>query len=710
MIGTNAFALNAANQSTIEQNPDEIIIVSASRKATILSKIPATVSKIDQEQIEENFVTDIKDLVKYEAGVSVKRQPARFGATLGTTGRSGSDSFNIRGIEGNRVMIQVDGIRVPDGFSFGAQSVGRGNYLDLGLVKNVEILRGPNSALYGSDALAGAVSFTTSDAKDIVKDGKAFGGRVLAGYNSADDEYSESLVLAAQGDKLGGLFAIANRDFKELENMGDVGGTGSARTKANPQDGNSLSFIGKVTYDINENNKLRFTAENMETKIDANVLSGLSASVSNLTSHDTGSRSRVSANLSSNYDGFINSGHYGIYWQKSENEQFTAEDRTILADRERRNTFNNEVFGASFDLGAKFQNHDFLFGGDFSKTKQNGLRDGKVPAANETFPAKAFPDTDFTLAGLFLSDQIDFGKLNINAAIRYDYYDLEPSGDIPNSDFVSKSQSDSRFSPKIGIIYKFDNGFSVYGNWGQGYKAPEPSQVNQFFENLAYGYKSEPNPDLKPETNKSYEAGVRYVNKNLFISLAAFKSDYENFIEQVVVSGGFTPSNPAVYQFVNLSKVKINGLEARLDYKADNGIGIKAAASYADGTQTDDDGSKYSLYSVDPFKFVVGVSYKPSDKKYGGELSMTYYARKDLNDTVGLCSGECYRPDSSAVLDLTAYYKITENAILRAGIMNLADAKYSYWSDVRGLGKSSNIVDAYTQAGRNYAVSIGYKF
>src|SRR3546814_10509902 len=94
----------------------------------------------------------------FEPGVSVQRQPARFGAALGATGRAGNESFNIRGIGGNRVLIQVDGVRVPDGFSFGAQASGRGDYVDLGLIKSVEILRGPSSALYGSDGLAGAVS------------------------------------------------------------------------------------------------------------------------------------------------------------------------------------------------------------------------------------------------------------------------------------------------------------------------------------------------------------------------------------------------------------------------------------------------------------------------------------------------------------------------------------------------------------------------
>ena len=125
---------------------DEIITVTATRTAIDVVDAPATVTVINQEQIADEMATDVRDIVRFEPGVSVRRAPARFGAALGTTGRAGNEDFNIRGIGGNRVLIQVDGIRSPQGFTFGAQEVGRGNATDVGLIKSVEILRGPASA------------------------------------------------------------------------------------------------------------------------------------------------------------------------------------------------------------------------------------------------------------------------------------------------------------------------------------------------------------------------------------------------------------------------------------------------------------------------------------------------------------------------------------------------------------------------------------
>ena len=133
------------------------VVVLGTRSLRLASNVPGTVSVIDAEQIETLLATDIKDLIRFEPGVSVPTSPARFSAALSGAGRDGNSGFTIRGMGGNRVLIIQDGVRVPDGFAFGAQSVGRGGYNDLDLTKSVEVLRGPASALYGSDGVAGAV-------------------------------------------------------------------------------------------------------------------------------------------------------------------------------------------------------------------------------------------------------------------------------------------------------------------------------------------------------------------------------------------------------------------------------------------------------------------------------------------------------------------------------------------------------------------------
>ena len=698
------------------------IVVTATRTAVKAEDLPVTVSVKTDEQIADELVTDIRDLVRFEPGVSVQRQPARFGAALGATGRAGNESFNIRGIGGNRVLIQVDGVRVPDGFSFGAQASGRGDYVDLGLIKSVEILRGPSSALYGSDGLAGAVSFITADPADFIETGKNVGGLLRAGYSSADEEFSETAILAGRSGDWSLMAAYTRRDWQELDNKGTVGGNGPARTEPNPQDGHSNAALARIVYDPANGHKLRLTGEYLDTELYTNGLTGVGpgsfgASVDRLEGWDTGERKRVSLDWSWEGEGVIDFARVALYWQDGEDRQYTEEDRTPSADRTRLNTFENRVIGASADARADFATgaiaHRLVFGGDISKTRQRGLRDGTVPPAGEVFPTRAFPSTDFTRGGLFAGDEISIadGRLILYPALRFDWYDLSPDDDPLLPAFSGAGQDGSRLSPKFGALWKITDTVRLFANYATGFKAPEPGQVNQFFENLAFGYTSAPNPDLDPERSESFEGGIRFSSDHVSLDVTAFSARYKDFISQEVVSGSFTPADPAVYQFVNLDRARVKGAEARFEGRASSGLYTTLALSYAKGDEIQPDGTRVPLSTIDPLKLVVGIGYRePQNGRFGGQLIMTHSARKEASRTDGLCTPECFRPDGFTILDATAFVRIVEGLTLRAGVFNILDEKYAWWSDVRGLASTSTVTDAYTQPGRNVSASLSFRF
>ncbi|QCB56851.1 TonB-dependent hemoglobin/transferrin/lactoferrin family receptor [Sphingopyxis sp. PAMC25046] len=698
------------------------IVVTATRTAVKAEDLPVTVTVKTDEQIADELVTDIRDLVRFEPGVSVQRQPARFGAALGATGRAGNDSFNIRGIGGNRVLIQVDGVRVPDGFSFGAQASGRGDYVDLGLIKSVEILRGPSSALYGSDGLAGAVSFITADPADFIQPGSNVGGLLRAAYSSADEEFSEAAILAGRSGDWSIMAAYTRRDWQELDNKGTVGGTGPARTEPNPQDGHSNAALARIVYDPANGHKLRLTGEYLDTELYTNGLTGVGpgsfgASVDRLEGWDSGERKRVSLDWSWEGEGAIDFARVALYWQDGEDRQYTEEDRTPSADRTRLNTFENRVIGASADARADFATgaiaHRLVFGGDISKTRQRGLRDGTVPPAGEVFPTRAFPSTDFTRGGLFAGDEISIadGRLILYPALRFDWYDLSPDDDPLLPAFSGAGQDGSRLSPKFGALWKITDTVRLFANYATGFKAPEPGQVNQFFENLAFGYTSAPNPDLDPERSESFEGGIRFSSDHVSLDVTAFSARYKDFISQEVVSGSFTPADPAVYQFVNLDRARVKGAEARFEGRASSGLYTTLALSYAKGNEILPDGTRVPLSTIDPLKLVAGIGYRePQSGRFGGQLIMTHSARKEASRTEGLCTPECFRPDGFTILDATAFVRIVEGLTLRAGVFNILDEKYAWWSDVRGLASTSTVTDAYTQPGRNVSASLSFRF
>ena len=713
----------AADEAATEN--DEQIVVTATRIPLQIADAPATVTVIDDEQIADELATDIKDLVRYEPGVSVRRAPARFGAALGATGRARNEDFIIRGIGGNRVLIQVDGIRSPQGFSFGAQDAGRGGYTDVSLVKSVEILRGPASALYGSDGLAGAISFTTSDPVDLVEPGSRFGGFVRASYSSADEEFTETAALAGIFGDVSAMLSYTRRDFQELENRGEIGGLGSSRTLPNPQDGNSNAVLGKLVWDTGAH-RVRLTAEYLETEVATDILSGQGPAflfgpfpswiVDDLTALDTTERGRVSLDWTYAGEDVIDYAHAAAYYQDGQDVQFTDEDRSPVGatprpDRERLNTFENEVYGASAEARSVFGGDAFrttlAFGGDISWTRQEGLRDGTEPPFGEVFPTRAFPATDFMLGGLFLASEFTFfdGALTLFPALRYDFYDLDPTDDPLLPDFAGSAQSDDRLSPKLGVTVKLANEVLLYANYAQGYRAPTPYQVNNFFENLAYGYTSLPNPDLGPETSESWEAGIKFSTEAVSLQLAAFTADYDDFISQQVVGGSFTPMDPAQYQFVNYDAVAIDGVEAKANFRMGNGFYSRFAIAYADGDILSPGQAPAPLDTIDPLNLVLGIGYRQPQGRFGGELIATHHARKPLDETDG-----GYRPDAFTILDATAFFAVTDALKLRAGIFNIFDEKYAYWQDVRGLSATSTTTDAYTRPGRNASVSLSFQF
>jgi hemoglobin/transferrin/lactoferrin receptor protein len=711
---------------------DEAIVVSATRTPVEIEDAPATVTVIDGEQIADELVTDIKDLVRFEPGITVRRAPARFGAALGSTGRAGNEDFNIRGIGGNRVLIQVDGIRSPQGFNFGAQDAGRGGYTDVGLVKSVEILRGPASALYGSDGLSGVISFVTSDPNDLIDEGNSFGGFARAQYSSADEEFAETAAIAGQFGDFSAMLAYTRRDFKELGNQGTDDVTGLLRTTPNPQNGESNAILGKLVWE-NGGHRIRLTGEYLDREVNSNILSGLGDvsfgpgftvwSVDRLEANDTTERKRFSLDYTWHGEGIIDYAHIAAYWQDGEDRQFTAEDRTpILSpapDRTRINIFENKVYGGVAELRSDFSTgsikHRLSFGGDVSWTEQAGTRDGTVPPTGETFPTRPFPVTDFTLGGLYLADEISFadGLVTIFPALRFDFYDLDPNNDpLLPATFATSGQDGSRLSPKIGVTIKPTDTVRVYGSYSQGFRAPTPSQVNQFFENLTspFGaYRTEPNPDLGPETSESFEIGARYVDDRFSIGITGFFASFDDFISQETVAGSGSIADPFIFQNINIDSVDVHGVEAKLSYQHENGLRIRFAAAYADGDQTTG-GVDGPLSTIEPLNAVLGVGYRDPDNRFGGELITSYNGRKSLGETAGVCTATCFRPETSIIFDATAFFRIAEHFTLRAGIFNITDKSYAYWSDVRGLNDTSAVTDAYTRPGRNVSVSISASF
>jgi hemoglobin/transferrin/lactoferrin receptor protein len=696
------------------------VTVTATRLESKIGDVPATVSIYTSERIETLLAQDIKDLIRFEPGVSVRSAPSRFTAAGSSLGRDGNSGFNVRGLEGNRVLIQVDGVRTPDAYSFGAQSVGRGDYVDLDILKSVEIVRGPASALYGSDGLAGSVSFITKDPADVLGADRDWSLGANATYSSAEEELSQGVLGAARIGAFETLVAYRHRDGEGQETAGTNDAPNVDRTTPNPEEQRSNSVLAKAIYSFNDANRVRLTLDHSDRDVDWNVLSAIAKppltanSTLGLTAFDDVTRDRVMLDYQFTGENDALSGaQAAVYYQDTDTRQYSAEDRNTSPDRIRDTTFDTVVRGANLQLTSSFTTgtieHALVYGLDYSTTRTQSVRNGTEPPIGESFPSHGFPNTDHVLAGAFVQDEVSIGRWSFFPALRWDYYEIDPENDPLFLSAVPAGQDDTHLTPKLGVVFHVNEQVNLFANAAAGFKAPAPSQVNNGFTNPIANYRSESNPQLRPETSETIELGARARSGRWSATVAAFAGRYDDFIEQVQIGGTFTPIDPAVFQYVNLSEAKIYGAEASGRVEFGSGFAVNAAASFARG-ESERDGVDNPLPSIDPFKLVSGLEWRDSADRFGTQAYVTYSDSKSPSRTGVSCTPSCFIPDSFVVADIVGWWNITEAMILRAGVFNLTDEKYWWWSDVRGLSSASTVNDAFSQPGRNGSVSLTVRF
>lgn len=717
-------ASNSTSNSALD-NALEEISVTATRSVTPLLRTPSSISVIRAATIEEQQAKDIKDLLRYEPGVSVRRGPYRPGSAAAAGGRGGNEGINIRGLEGNRILLMEDAIRLPSAFSFGPLEAGRGDYGDMDLYKRVEILRGPASSMYGSDGLTGAVNFITKDPGDFLDIfHKPTYFSIKPSFDSMDGSMSTTAVAAFGGERFQAMIVANKRQGHEVKNEGRRNIVGLHRDAANPQNSNNNSLLGKVIFSATPRDKFTLTLLHHEGEITSDVLSAITPKTLALNAKDSVERNRFSldydfSDTKANGSWLFQNAHVKLYYQNANNHQTSYEQRRPATDRTRDNTYQEKTIGASGQAESAFATgplkHKFVYGFDTSTAHVSGVRNGTIPGVGEApFPNKAFPNTDYTLFGAFLQDEIALtpqGALTLVPGLRFDSYRLTPQKNNPAYTGQATSSSGRAVSPRLALMLEINPALIPYVQYARGFRTPTPDQVNNSFGNPMFGYATIGNPNLKSETSNTMELGLRgKINGDgssvLRYSTAAFTGRYKNFISQETISGSGRPYvDPYVFQYINRGEARISGLEARLDWQFSNGIGVKTGMAYTKGA-TKSDGKSKPLDTVNPFMAVLGLRYEPSERWFA-QADVTYQAGKRHSD---ISTATYFAPPSATIADLRGGFNLTKFASLYAGVNNLFDNKYWNWSDVRGLAQSSTVKDAYTAPGRTFNIGLKLQY
>lgn len=715
--GVSLLALEVAAQTAPPQPLTELdaVTVDATRTSSTVQQVPGSVSVISRTQMDRQLVGNIRDLVRYEPGVSIGGNP----------NRTGLGNFSIRGIDGNRILLLIDGMRLPD---FPQSTRGPGLYtrdtVDVETLKRVEIVRGPASALYGSDAIGGVVAFTTKDPGDYLAEvGKDWylGGKVSG--SSVDRSFVTTATSAGRAGAFEALGQVSYTNFHAPQ-PNDPGVT------TNPQDGDGYSGLVKLVWSISPADQLTATIERRERTTETELLSdlGVASGVRTLASNAKDRTQRTRASLAyrrSESFFWADALSAKIYWQGMERSEERDQLRLPTGSTQYRyrvsdNRTDQDLVGGDLQLENRFAfagvRNRLIYGADFVHTDTTRPRDqtelnqstGVVTKsfAGETYPNKTFPDTTTLLWGLFVQDEVTWGGLTVMPGLRFDAYRMTPHPDRiyqttnPNN-FKPSEISETAFSPKLGLSYKFAEALTLFGQYAHGFRAPPYDDANLGFSNPLQGYEVLPNANLKPETVDGVELGVRgKFAPGSSYQLAGFFNKYKNFIDQVGI--GTSSAGLLQYQARNISEVEIKGIEARIAWRVIEPLTLLGSFALAEGKNKSSGGT---VNSVDPAKLVGGARFQLPDASWGAELAVTHVWKKDKTATAN-----GYLPGDYTIADIYGFWDINPNVSVNIGIGNLFDARYFAWADVQGLTRTSTVLGRYAQPGRNVTAALSVRF
>lgn len=720
--GASEEVVNQSQAGASDSKDLKEVTVSATRSERKTDNVPRIVTVTTAEEIQALGARNVGDVFKDSPDITVPQQTGRFSLAIGSQGRGGQESINIRGLQGNNVLLLVDGIRVPNQFSFGSLSSGRGNFLDVDGFRKIEVVRGPSSTQYGSDGLAGIVQFQTFNPSDFIQKGADKGGFVRTGYSSVDNSSNTTFAYAGKTQDIQGMVLGNIQSGHQLENQGSNYATGIARTAPNPADYRNWYLLSKALLRINSASSLGITYESQNLGQNVNNLSDLSRAVTTSTASDTTSRDRISGEYRyrDSTNEVIQSAKIMLYLQDASVTQKSYQESAAGGGRpypwrSRTNTYSQNTKGinTSFESSSTaILNQRLTYGLDWSSAEISS----QINAAGNGVSITPAPSSKYDLGGTFLQSEMEFGDLTLIPAIRYDSYSIQPQTGL------TSSNSGSAVSPALGAVWNWAAAFRPFINWGRAFGAPTPDQALATHANSGPGsnYRVIANPNLKPQTGNGFELGSRGRLGAWRYQASVYANRYYDFIAQVTTQGSLlSPTHPAILQYQNLNSVSIRGWDVRTDWVFAERWQANAAMAYSNGQQTQD-GVTAPLNTIQPLRAVLGMRYDAIE--WGAFANLIWNQGKaasnvNFNSNTGGTANQFLTP-ASTILNLTAYWKPIKQVTLNFNLNNALNSTYWNWAGVQGsvttvsspMYNAAAAQQAATAAPRNAQISLRYDF
>ncbi len=638
-IAITAVALSVSTALMANENIEETVVVTATRTEIALDSAPASMSVITAEEIENNPSITIADIISEATSVE---------ANMDST-RAGKKFISIRGMESKYTLIMVNGRRMSS-----ASAIVRANDFDLSTIpmdsiERIEIIRGPMSALYGSDGMGGTINIITKMPSndwstnlniDLASPFDSNGGEEsVLGFSTAGALIEDTLFARLSVNQSS---REAWKPFSGIKpgtdiNRGDI-------TALEERD--SLSLFGTLSWHANDNHMLDLDLGYSDDQRDSVAENAL-----NITEGET----RVERNsFALSHIGFWN---WGESLARVSREEVNNRESTDLGDDIKEVVQIAEVSATTY-LG---DDHTLTVGVDYQASELSNP-EHIVGTKAEAYQWAAFAQDQWTITE----------NTTATMGVRYDSH--EHYGD--------------EVSPRLYLVHQATNNLTVKGGVGRAFRAPTMVQYHPDFAMTSCKGACTiiGKPDLEAETNTSYEIGAIYSEYNWRVEGTLFRNEISNLIQNTdpwceVEGAVYNPADQKCYMdgdfnsqptpsdvwrtYENVEEALVQGLELSAQVNLSEQFRLSGNYTYLD---TEDKATGLELEGRSRHSTFAKLDWFPT-QDWSTFVSANYRSK----EVIGFTGDDAEYREGYTLFNLGANYQLNEMLRFRAGIKNITD-------------------------------------
>lgn len=699
-------------------------VVSANRWEQNIREVPNRISKISLSLVQFQNPQTAADMLGISNQVFIQKS------------QMGGGSPMIRGFATSRILMVVDGVRMNNAI-FRTGNLQNVISLDPNAVEESEVIFGPGSVIYGSDAIGGVMDFHSLSPKFADTEKVNFSINGVTRYSSANQEGTNHLDFNIGLKKWAFVTSFTYADFDNLR-MGSHGpddylrpdyqtrinGTDTVFVNSDPElqvptGYTQKNLMQKIAFKPNENLLITYGFHYSKTsdvpRYDRLLLK--SNPPFNSSEWYYGPQKWVMHNLQVSLNSTIALWDHARFTMAYQDYEESRHNRNFGASR-RTNRFENvQAYSINLDLDKKINDKTELFyGAEYVGNKvgstayRNNVNDGTISSATTRYPdgstwqsIAAYASAKYKISDLLL----------LNGSARISNVQTEATYDTASFDFpfTTASLNNTAVNGSIGLVFNPTTNWKFYTNLGTGFRAPNVDDIGKVFDSQP-GDVVVPNPDLEPEYAYNAEVGLVGVLGNFTVDFAAYYSVIDNAIGRAPYtfndedSIDFDGTLSRVLAQQNISSVKVGGVQVGLNWQVSHNWLLTSNLNIQKGKETYPDSTNtYSPTHVAPLFGSTHVLFSTGNIKidlyanYNGEINYDNLSLSERADTHIYAkdgNGNPYAP-SWWTVNLKTSFEAAKYLTVDAGVENILDKRYRPYSS------------GITAPGRNVIVALRIK-